>query len=91
MPLVPSAVARHRRSVLRRFRVRTARDALRFVDALGFCFAFTGGPSGLPGLFDVLATRSVDQMWTWAWRWKDWIDRRFMRQYHPAEADEEQA
>jgi hypothetical protein len=71
MPIVSPAIARHRRSVLRRFRVRTARDALRFVDAIGFCFAFTGGPGGLPGLFDVLATRSVDRMWTWAWRWKD--------------------
>jgi hypothetical protein len=71
MPLVLPAVSRHRQRVLRPFRVRTARDALRFVDALGFCFAFTGGPGGLPGLFDVLATRSVDRMWTWAWRWKD--------------------
>jgi hypothetical protein len=57
--------------VLRRSHVRTARGALRFVDTLGFCFAFTGGPGGLPGLFDVLATRSVDRMWTWAWQWKD--------------------
>ncbi len=65
------AVTRHRRGVLRPHRVRTARGAQRFIDALGFCFAFTGGPGGLPGLFDVLATRSIDRMWSWAWRWKD--------------------
>ncbi|MDR7422747.1 MAG: hypothetical protein QN159_09810 [Armatimonadota bacterium] len=71
-PVVPAAaLARRRRALLRAHRVRTARDALRFIDALGFCYAFTAGPGGLPGLFDVLATRSVDRMWTWAWRWKD--------------------
>jgi hypothetical protein len=69
--LTAAAVDRYRLARRRRFRVRTARDALRFIDALGFCFAFTGGPSGLPGLFDVLATRSVDRMWSWAWQWKD--------------------
>ncbi|MDR7544359.1 MAG: hypothetical protein QN120_08960 [Armatimonadota bacterium] len=71
LTLTPAAVARHRRRLLRRHRVRTARGALRFIDAIGFCFAFTGGPGGLPGLFDVLATRSIDRMWTWAWQWKD--------------------
>jgi hypothetical protein len=71
LTLTAAAVARHRRRLLRRHRVRTARGALRFIDALGFCFAFTGGPGGLPGLFDVLATRSVDRMWSWAWQWKD--------------------
>lgn len=69
--LHPAAVARHRRAVLRPHRVRTRQGALRFVNTLGFCFAFTGGPGGLPGLFDVLATRSIDRMWSWAWRWKD--------------------
>lgn len=51
--------------------MRTKQQALRFVDALGFCYAFTPGPGDLPGLFDVLATRSVDRMWSWTWRWKD--------------------
>jgi hypothetical protein len=51
--------------------VRTKRAALAFVDHVGFCYAFTGGPGGLPGLFDVLATRSIDRKWTWAWQWKD--------------------
>ncbi len=69
--LTAAAVARYRRAVLRGHRVHTPGAALRFVNALGFCYAFTGGPGGLPGLFDVLATRSVDRMWTWAWRWKD--------------------
>jgi hypothetical protein len=71
LALTSAAVARYRRMIRRRFRVRTARGALRFIDTLGFCYAFTGGPGGLPGLFDVLATRSTDRMWTWAWRWKD--------------------
>jgi hypothetical protein len=71
LALSPAALARHRRTVMRPHRVRTARAALRFVDALGFCYAFTSGPGGLPGLFDVLATGSVDRMWRWAWQWKD--------------------
>ncbi|HEX9531259.1 MAG TPA: hypothetical protein VGA58_00575 [bacterium] len=51
--------------------MRTKRAALAFVDRVGFCYAFTGGPGGLPGLFDVLATRSIDRKWEWAWQWKD--------------------
>jgi hypothetical protein len=66
-----AAVLRYRRAVARRHPVRTKGDALRFIDALGFCYAFTSGPGHVPGLFDVLATRSIDRMWTWAWRWKD--------------------
>ncbi len=71
LTLSPAAVARYRRGVVRPFRVRTRRDALRFINALGFCYAFTGGPGGLPGLFDVLDTRSIGRMWDWAWQWKD--------------------
>ena len=71
LTLSPAAIARHRRAVLRPHRVRDRRGALRFINDLGFCFAFTGGPGGLTGLFDVLATRSTDRMWSWAWRWKD--------------------
>lgn len=65
------AVARYRRAVVGAHRVRTKAGALRFVNALGFCYAFTPGPGGLPALFDVLDTRSIDRMWSWAWRWKD--------------------
>ncbi len=65
------ALQDHRRGVLRGHRVRSRRGALRFINSLGFCFAFTGGPGGIPGLFDILATRSVDLMWSWAWRWKE--------------------
>jgi hypothetical protein len=71
LALTPGTLARYRRAVVRPHRVRTRRAALRFVEALGFCYAFTGGPGGLPGLFDVLATRSIDRMWSWAWQWKD--------------------
>ena len=41
------------------------------METVGFCYAFTGGPGSLPGLFDVLATRSIDRMWSWAWQWKE--------------------
>jgi len=64
-------VERYRRQKLARYHIRSQRQALGFVEALGFCYAFTSGPGYLPGLFDVLATRSVDRMWSWAWRWKD--------------------
>ncbi len=69
--LTSAAVLRYRRSLMRQHRVRTRSGALRFINTLGFCYAFTGGPGGLPGLFDVLATRSIDRMWSWAWEWKD--------------------
>ncbi|HXF83555.1 MAG TPA: hypothetical protein VNN19_12465 [bacterium] len=69
--LTPGAVARYRRAVVGAHRVRTKAQALRFVTQLGFCYAFTPGPGELPALFDVLATRSVDRMWSWVWRWKD--------------------
>jgi hypothetical protein len=71
LTLTPSRLRRYRRGVVRRYRVRTAAGALRVIDALGFCYAFTGGPGGLPGLFDVVATRSTDRMWSWTWQWKD--------------------
>lgn len=64
-------VARHRRSIVGAHRVRTRGQALRFVNAVGFCYAFTPGPGDLPALFDVLDTRSVDRMWSWVWQWKD--------------------
>jgi hypothetical protein len=69
--LRPVSIGRYRRALLRRFRVRTAAQCRRFVDALGFCYAFTAGPGGIPGLFDVIGTRSEDRMWSWAWSWKD--------------------
>ncbi len=70
-PLSWARVVRYRRNIIGPYHVRTKRQALRFVEALGFCYAFTPGPGGLPGLFDVLATRSIDRMWSWAWQWKD--------------------
>lgn len=70
-PLTWPQVVRYRRSLLAGHRVRTKRAALRFIDTMGFCYAFTPGPGDLPGLFDVLDTRSVDRMWSWAWQWKD--------------------
>ncbi len=66
-----SDLSRYRRRLLARFDVRTEAQCRRFVDALGFCYAFTGGPGDIPGLFDVIGTRSEDRMWSWAWQWKD--------------------
>jgi hypothetical protein len=71
VPLSPLLLRRYRRRIVGRHRVRTRAAALRFVDAVGFCYAFTPGPGDLPGLFDVLDTRSIDRMWSWAWQWKD--------------------
>ncbi|HYY53953.1 MAG TPA: crosslink repair DNA glycosylase YcaQ family protein [Candidatus Dormibacteraeota bacterium] len=61
----------HRRALVRKHRIATARELSRFVDACGFCYAFTAGDLPLPACFDHLATRSVDRMWGWMWEWKD--------------------
>ncbi|MBI4278862.1 MAG: winged helix DNA-binding domain-containing protein [Armatimonadetes bacterium] len=74
--ILPSSLARYRRRVLAGHRVASERACLRFVNAMGFCYAFTRGPGDLPGLFDVLATRSVGRMWDWAWTWKEELPRR---------------
>jgi len=71
VPLSRSQIRRYRHAVVGRHRVRTKAAALRFVNAVGFCYAFTSGPGELPALFDVLGTRSVNRMWSWAWQWKD--------------------
>jgi hypothetical protein len=71
VPLSRSQIRRYRHAVVGRHRVRTKHGALRFVNAVGFCYAFTSGPGDLPALFDVLDTRSVNRMWSWAWQWKD--------------------
>jgi len=44
---------------------------LRFINAVGFCYAFTPGPGGFPSLFEVLDTRSDHLRWAWAWDWKE--------------------
>ena len=71
MPLSRAQIRRYRHTVVGRHRVRTKAAALRFVNAVGFCYAFTSGPGELPALFDVLDTRSINRMWSWAWQWKD--------------------
>lgn len=66
-------LADHRAVLTRRHRISTAGQLVRFVDACGFCYAFTGreGDMPIPACFDHLATRSVDRMWGWMWEWKD--------------------
>lgn len=55
----------------RHYRIRTKNQALRFIRAVGFCYAFTPGPRYVPSLFEVLNTRSEDRRWAWAWDWKE--------------------
>lgn len=81
LALTSARIGRYRRAVVRRHRVRTVSGALRFINTLGFCYAFSGGPGGLPGLFDVAATRSVDRMWSWTWQWKDDLATRRLAYY----------
>ncbi len=55
----------------RHYRIRTKKQALGFIRAVGFCYAFTPGPGSVPSLFEVLDTRSDNVRWTWAWKWKE--------------------
>jgi hypothetical protein len=60
-----------RKQVTAHYHISTKRQALGFIGTVGFCYAFTPGPGGLPGLFEVLDTRSDDVRWSWAWDWKE--------------------
>jgi hypothetical protein len=53
------------------YRIRTKNGALRFIEAVGFCYAFTPGPGRVPSLFEVLDTRSEEVRWSWVWDWKE--------------------
>lgn len=66
-----AVIGRLRKQVTHFYRIRTKKQALRFIRDLGFCYAFTQGPGSLPCLFEVLATRSDDRRWSWAWDWKE--------------------
>src|SRR3989454_4302689 len=66
------AFARHRARISARHAVKTADALVRMVDALGFCFAFTGEAAyPIPAAFDHLDTRSEGRKWEWMWGWKD--------------------
>ena len=76
-------LADHRSALVRKYRISRASQLLRFVDACGFCYAFTQPDADLaiPACFDHLATRSVDRMWGWMWSWKDELPERGKRYY----------
>lgn len=66
------ALAGHRAKLERTHRVRNAAQLVAMVDALGFCFAFTGDPSyPVPACFDHLSTSDDGKKWEWMWPWKD--------------------
>src|SRR5256885_7233610 len=71
-PEMERAFARHRDRITARHAVKTADALVRMVDALGFCFAFTGEAAyPIPAAFDYLDTRSDGRKWEWMWGWKD--------------------
>jgi len=73
MPVtLEAALERHREKVEKAHRVRNASQLVALVDALGFCFAFTGERSyPVPAAFDHLSTTDEHRKWDWMWPWKD--------------------
>ena len=62
----------HRTKVQRAHRVRNAAQLVELVDAVGFCFAFTGESAyPVPACFDHLSTSDDGKKWEWMWPWKD--------------------
>jgi winged helix DNA-binding protein len=69
---IEEALERHRAKVAKAHRVRNAAQLVAMVDALGFCFAFTGERSyPVPAAFDHLSTTDEHRKWDWMWPWKD--------------------
>jgi hypothetical protein len=66
------ALDAHRAKVERAHRVRNATQLVAMVDAVGFCFAFTGEAAyPVPACFDHLSTSEDGKKWEWMWPWKD--------------------
>ena len=66
------ALKAHRAKLERAHRVRNATQLVEMVDALGFCFAFTGQSAyPVPACFDHLSTNDDGKKWEWMWPWKD--------------------
>ena len=69
---IDDALDRHREKLERAHRVRNSTQLVAMVDALGFCFAFTGESSyPVPACFDHLSTTDDGKKWEWMWPWKD--------------------
>jgi hypothetical protein len=65
-------LAAHREKLSRAHRVRTSAQLVAMVDAVGFCFAFSGESAyPIPACFDHLSTNDDGQKWEWMWPWKD--------------------
>ncbi len=66
------ALEAHRARIERAHRVRNATQLVAMVDAVGFCFAFTGEAAyPVPACFDHLSTSDSGKKWEWMWPWKD--------------------
>ena len=66
------ALDAHRAKLQRAHRVRNAAQLVEMVDAVGFCFAFTGQAAyPVPACFDHLSTTDDGKKWEWMWPWKD--------------------
>ncbi len=69
---ITDALEAHRAKVERAHRVRNATQLVAMVDAVGFCFAFTGESAyPVPACFDHLSTNDDGKKWEWMWPWKD--------------------
>ena len=69
---IDDALETHRAKLEKKHRVRDEKGLVAMVDAMGFCFAFTGESSyPVPAAFDHLETRSEHKKWDWMWPWKD--------------------
>lgn len=67
----------HRVTLVRAHRVRNKEQLVKMVDALGFCFAFTGERTyPVPAAFDHLSTSDEHRKWDWMWPWKDELPER---------------
>jgi len=71
-PDIAAVLAAHREKIERAHRIRNSAQLVAMVDAVGFCFAFSGEASyPVPACFDHLSTTDDGKKWEWMWPWKD--------------------